>query len=291
MLDYLKLLYYLFRPNTIFVRKRSGALGDQLLMTTVLEKLKQKYPNHKLIVEADWTMFFKNNPHVNWVTNKHFKTTKRHFKPKYHIDVDSQKNMIEQMLESIGLEGYAPPVLHLDAQNEQKLIGMPNKPYIAICPVGKMTFSANRKEWGQQAFQQLVNMMAAFQFVQIGTRDIPLLNNVIDMRGEPVLNSAFIIKNALFFVGIEGGLMHLTRAVNNRSAIIYGGAVDQKVSGYKENLNITNQPHCAPCFHSNRKHTMCETMECMQNIEPKEVYKQIKTFFKEELNSEGKDEN
>ena len=41
MLSYIKLIYYLFRPNTVFIQKRSGALGDDLLMSLVLPDIRK----------------------------------------------------------------------------------------------------------------------------------------------------------------------------------------------------------------------------------------------------------
>lgn len=283
MFDYLKLFYYLLNPRTIFVRRRSGALGDDLLMSLVLPALKGKYPDKKIVVEARWVEFFKNNPYVDWVTDKHFKTTKRHLKPKYAIDENTKDSIYKQFMKSLDLPGNAAPQLYLTDTEIQQAKNKYDFPYIVICPAGKVKFSANRKEWGIENFQKLRDLMIDHQFIQIGLKKDALLKNVIDARGVPVLESAAIIQNSLFFIGLEGGLMHLTKAVNKKSVIIYGGFIRPQISAYEENLNISNLVDCSPCFHSSYPHEHCETMKCMRGITPQMVYEKIKSHLPDEL--------
>ena len=285
MLDYLKLIYYLLRPNTIFIQKSSGALGDDLLMSIVLPKLKEKYPDHKIIVEANWCEFFVNNPYVDWVTSKHLKTTKRHLKPKYLIDVNNDDAVTKQFMKSINLSGDGRPKLYLTALDTKTISLKYGFPYIVISPVGKVKFSSNRKEWGFENFQTLIDLLPGYRFIQTGGANDPLLKNVIDERGLALLKTAALIKNSLFFIGLEGGLMHLSQAVGKKAAIIYGGSIKIRTTGYSENLNIANTVHCSPCFHSTYKHTPCETMECMKGILPSDVAGQIHKHFKTELAS------
>jgi len=279
MFEYLKLIYFLFRPKTIFIRKRSGALGDDLLITLVLPFLRNKYPDHKIVVEVNWKDHFKNNPYVDWITDKHLKTTKRHIKPKYLIHPDTKQSIYSQFMASVGGSGEHWPELYLSqtevAQARQTVPGE----YIAICPSGKQKFSSNRKEWGLKNFQILRDLLKDYRFVQIGVKDDPLMENVIDCRGLNIRQSAAIIKNSLFFMGLEGGLMHLSKAVGQKSVIIYGGFINPDVSAYQDNLNIVNIVHCSPCFHSDKKHDLCDTMICMKGIDPAMVYKRIQDAF------------
>lgn len=282
MFDYLKLFYYLLNPKAIFVRRRSGALGDDLLMSLVLPALKEKYPDKKIVVEARWVEFFKNNPYVDWVTDKHFRTTKRHLKPKYAIDEKTTDSIYKQMMQSVGLQGRAAPQLYLHEAEIRQTREKYDFPYIAICPVGKVKFSANRKEWGVENFQKLRDLMPASRFIQIGLKRDPLLNNVIDARGVPVMESAAIIKSSLFFIGLEGGLMHLAKAVGTKAVIIYGGFLRPEISAYEENLNISNLVDCSPCFHSAYPHEPCETMKCMAGITPQMVYEKINHYLSDQ---------
>jgi ADP-heptose:LPS heptosyltransferase len=60
-----------------------------------------------------------------------------------------------------------------------------------------------------------------------------------------------MLANASFFVGQVGFLMHLTRAVDTRSVIIYGGREKAWQSGYPCNENIETNPNCSPCWQNN----------------------------------------
>jgi ADP-heptose:LPS heptosyltransferase len=56
----------------------------------------------------------------------------------------------------------------------------------------------------------------------------------------------------LLFIGLVGFLMHLARAVNTRSVIVYGGRELPSQSGYTCNENITHLLPCSPCWQWNR---------------------------------------
>ena len=79
-------------------------------------------------------------------------------------------------------------------------------PYVTICPTGKTTFCANRKEWGMDNFQALRGLLHDYRFVQIGLPSDPLLDDVIDALELSVRDTAAAIHNSLFFIGLEGGL-------------------------------------------------------------------------------------
>ncbi|MDA3814671.1 MAG: glycosyltransferase family 9 protein [Candidatus Cloacimonetes bacterium] len=283
MLEYLKLIYYYLRPHTIIIRRISNAMGDCLLLSIVLQGLRKKFPHHKIIIECKWPELFDNNPLVDWVTRRHINMTKRHIKPKYRILPNTRDSVYKQISQySSEKEIFYPEIYLTKTEIEAEAQKFPF-PYIAICPVGKAKFSANRKEWGIEKFQRVVDNFPNIKFIQIGSQNNPLMENVIDARGLAIRESAAVLKNAGFFIGLEGGLMHLAKAVNIRSVIIYGGFIKPELSQYKENLNIVNIVDCSPCFSSEEKHTNCPTMKCMKAISVKDVTRQIGENFKEKL--------
>ncbi|MBU1633221.1 hypothetical protein KJ762_01790 [bacterium] len=280
MFEYIKLIYYLIRPKTIFIRKFSNAMGDTLLLTIALQGIRKQNPKHKVVLEAKWHELFKNNPNFDWITDRHIRTTKRHIKPKYYLYPNSTVPIYEQVSKYVSDQDVYYPKMYLD-ENE---IGLVKEKYpyayIVICPHGKRKFSANRKEWGIDKFQVVRNHFSNIYFIQIGIKDDELLNDVIDARGENIRESALIIKNAMFFIGLEGGLMHIAKAVGARSVIIYGGFINKALSEYNENINISNMVDCSPCFSSEKKHVDCPTMKCMIGINPDKVIQEIEQEFK-----------
>ncbi|MCP5060909.1 MAG: glycosyltransferase family 9 protein [Ignavibacteriae bacterium] len=278
--EYIKLLYYLFYPDSIFVRWISHAMGDNLLLSVILPELRNKYPNRKIIVETKFPELFFNNPHIDWVTNKHLKTTPKFIKPKYRIFENTTKSIYAQILEYISSKKEGFPELFLTQGEIEK--HKESFEYFAITPCGKQKFSANRKEWGLDKFQELVNEIMAksnYKFIQIGTMGEKLLNGVIDKRGIAIRESTSVIKNSVAFIGLEGGLMHLAKAVNKNSVIIYGGFINPKVSEYNNNLNIVNLIECSPCFTSEKSLTNCDTMQCMNEISVEMVFEKIKEKY------------
>lgn len=278
--DWVKLFAFLLSPQTIFVQCFSNGLGDNLLLSAILPPLRGKYPKHKIIVESKrWPQLFKNNPYVDWVTNKHFKTTKRHIKPKYRITQNTENSIYEQIADHIGLKEKLFPELYIEPS---EIPNIESKDYIAFCPCGKRGFSANRKEWGLENFQKVIdNLSLEIDFVQVGLESDPLLKNVVDMRKLSIRETAGLIKNARLFLGLEGGLMHVAKAVDTPAVIIYGGAVDPKFSGYEENENIYIKLDCSPCFTSEKPLENCPHKKCMKLISPEIVVDKIKNKIRE----------
>ena len=70
------------------------------------------------------------------------------------------------------------------------------------------------------------------------------------------------------FVGLEGFLMHLARAVECPAVIVFGGRSAPWQLGYVCNINIHSTISCAPCWRSND----CEFgRQCMHGISAADV--------------------
>lgn len=264
--EYIKLFYFLLRPKTIFVRRISGAVGDNILLSAILPGLKEKYPDHKIIVETPKPELFEHNPLADWCTTRHFKTTKKFIKPKYRIFPETKASIIEQILSYIPEKKYRTPEIFLtESEIRAAEKEFPFK-YIAVAPTGKTKFAANRKEWGIENFQKVRDLFPDVKFVQIGIPSEPLMKNVTDARNFSLRHTAAILKNSLFFFGLEGGFMHLNKAAGNTSVIIFGGYIKPELSGYPDDINISTDPECSPCYTSESKHSECGSMICMKSI-------------------------
>jgi ADP-heptose:LPS heptosyltransferase len=279
MLAYLKLALWLLRPRTVFLRRTSNGLGDNLLLSALLPAIRRRLPRHRVVVETPWKELFFNNPYVDWVTDKHIKTTGRHIKPVYRVEKRGDRPFLEQMLEYVGGKGPAAPRLYLTDEEIQRAERAYPGRYIVVCPTGKQIFSANRREWGIERFRDLRRMLGEYRFVQVGLADDPLMDEVADARGLSVRDTAAIVHNAWFFLGLEGGFMHVARATGTRSAIVFGGYMLPAVSGYPENVNIYSEVDCSPCYNSHAPQARCETMACMKAISPRMVYDEIRREF------------
>ena len=111
-------------------------------------------------------------------------------------------------------------------------------------------YPMHNKQWPFERFQAVAdNLLEDFDLVQVGSSSDPALWGALDFRGKTtVREAAAILSASQVFIGLEGGLMHLARAVECRSAIIYGGRVHPSQSGYSANENLYWNGACAPCW-------------------------------------------
>lgn len=280
-------LSLLFRPKTIFVRRFSPAFGDNLLMSVVLPRLRKRHPHHTIVVESNRPELFYHNPFADIVTS-HFVfglITWRHFTPRYAFDKRVTTHLIDQLLAPYGAadnptRGAIGPEIHLTDEEREIAASLFETPFVALCHNAKTSWAANRKKWGLENFQALVDIFVREnkRVVQIGVPGDTLLHGVIDGRGLPVRQSMAVIELAEMFIGLEGLLMHVAKAVNTPAVIIYGGFIHPRNSGYKGHLHIYNPIHCSPCANTTRHHKNCKTMECMKGISPEAVFEQIRKW-------------
>lgn len=243
------------------------------MLSFLAREIKRLYPRKKVVIETEWTELFLHNPFVDKVI-KGKKAKVFYFKPKYRLPSPDGTHMLHQLSRAIGIDSSktAPFVeLYLQDDEVESVRKLLPQRFVAVCPSGKMTFAGNRKEWGFDRFQQIVNSMKDIEFVQIGVPKDPLLDGVLDFRGLPVRTSAAILKLASAGLFIEGGLGHLARSVGRASVIIYGGALDPSHTGYSENINLATTMDCAPCFTSHAQMTDCDHKSCMESITPDRV--------------------
>jgi ADP-heptose:LPS heptosyltransferase len=130
---------------------------------------------------------------------------------------------------------------------------LPEKAY--ICVQSTKTYSSTtmlNKQWDEESLIEVIKSLKdKFEVIQLGTLEEPRLPNTIDCRNLGISDSATLLANAKLFIGQVGFLMHLARAVDTRSVIIYGGREKAWQSGYPCNENIETSPKCSPCWQNN----------------------------------------
>jgi hypothetical protein len=134
------------------------------------------------------------------------------------------------------------------------------------------------KEWFPHRYQAVVDALhKRWQFVQIGSQKDSPLRHVTDLRGcTTIRESAAILHNARLNVGYVGFLMHLARAVECPSVVVYGGREAPWQSGYICNLNLYTAVPCAPCWRNN----LCDfDRKCMSDIAVDHVVSAIREMM------------
>ncbi len=165
--------------------------------------------------------------------------------------VPPKRHIISCMCERAGISGEVTLRPYMNLTPQEKAGGQLAARQIAIqSSILSATMPIRNKEWKPERFQAVVNTLRyAYTFVQVGSRTDPQLEGVVDMRGKTnVRETAAIISQSLVFVGLVGFLMHLARAVDCRSVIVYGGREAPWQSGYSCNENIFTPLPCSPCW-------------------------------------------
>jgi Glycosyltransferase family 9 (heptosyltransferase) len=193
-----------------------------------------------------------------------------------------KRHIIAEVCAQAGLTGEIALRTSLELTHAQKQEGRIAPNQIAIQSSGlAASFPMRNKEWFVERFQKVIRCLgASFTIIQLGSKDDPRLDGVRDLRGKTSpIQAAAVISASKLFIGLEGFLAHLARAVDTRSVIIYGGRTPPEHSGYICNENLFTPMPCAPCW----QWSSCEfDRACMKQITVERVvracYVQLEKF-------------
>jgi hypothetical protein len=240
-----------------------ASIGDDLLCTTVLRESARR--GRPLAMMSNRRELFLGNPDPSCVmpVDDYHAIALRRFgaklvQPYYAMasedgaprDVFKPGHILAEMCRMAGISGEVilRPYLHLT--DEEKKTGQIHRHQIAIqstCRNARLPLST--KEWGVERLTAVaVGLSRDFQLVQLGAASDPALPVATDLRGRTTLREAAAILSAsAAFVGLEGFLTHLARAVDCPSVVVMGGRVRPETVGYACNRNLFGAVECAPC--------------------------------------------
>ena len=136
-----------------------------------------------------------------------------------------------------------------DAEKAEISVQVKNLPtdYVVIEPVSNEEYTINRA-YPFHKWQSVVNALGKkIAVVQVGMRDSPLLNNVIDLRGKTSFRTcAGIIKASKLLLATEGGLTHLATCVNTCAVVVVTGYQSLAMVEYPQH-NYVNIARHGPC--------------------------------------------
>lgn len=176
------------------------------------------------------------------------------------------RHIIAEMCARIGVSGEValrPYLLLADA--ERAAAGWA-RGVVAVQSSGMAARHPMRnKEWFPERFQAVVDALTpGREVVQVGSASDPPLAGVRDLRGRTSLReTAAVLSEARLFLGLEGFLMHLARAVECPAVIVFGGRTAPWQVGYSCYVNLYTPVSCAPCWARN---TCAHDRRCMRDI-------------------------
>jgi ADP-heptose:LPS heptosyltransferase len=264
-------------PSRFF--QGAGRIGDDVMCSTVFRELRKRSKRSIAIVTRNPTLF-DHNPDVEKIIPQTDLSLNRWgraglpLKKLVHsgydatrdLDLPPDEHILIRMCRLGGVRGPVElrPYIFLTA--EELAAGKLAENQVTIQSTGLASpLAMKNREWYPQRFQELcAQLRSDVRVVQVGSASDMKLEGAIDLRGKTSLRqTAAILANSLVYVGLVGLVMHLARAVDCRSVIIYGGREKPAITGYVANKNLYQQVRCAPCWLRNP----CEfNRKCMDMI-------------------------
>jgi hypothetical protein len=239
------------------------SIGDDLLCTTVLHEARRR--------EEPFAMFtarpelFTHNPdplRLLPIDEYYIRTLQAAgravIKPYYvtadpklpHRDVFPPRHILAEMCRVAGIRGHVTlrPYVYL-TKAERERGHLAPRTLVVQSTAASAAIPFTTKEWGAAKFAAVLKALdGEFTTVQIGCVTDPVLPVAYDLRGRTTLReTAAVLANGTVFLGLEGFLVHLARAVDCVAVALLGGRVAPEYVGYSSNINFYSPIECAPC--------------------------------------------
>ena len=170
--------------------------------------------------------------------------------------------------------------LYFDAEEEQHVASLLSEkglttPFIALDSGTNKDWFGALRSWPEDRWRDLAaRLRKAFPetpIVQLGVPETPLLDGVVDLRGQTSFReAALVMRQAALFIGTESGPMHAARSVGVPSVIIWGGVTLPEFAGYPDVHEILcSYVDCAPC---GRLGACPNDHVCMTSISVEDVF-------------------
>lgn len=266
--------------NIVFVSE--GGLGKVIASTAIVRRLKEEYPEKRIIVVAGYPEVFQFNPNVHRVFNFNnplnfyddWITPESHvikLEPYAESDyIFNRKSLIETWCNQCGVEykDAKPELFFMDNEKEagrlyvKKITANNTKKFVlfqwcgGIIPNDREPMSfhetkmrMHRRTLPTQIAQEVVNRLIAKKYV-VGTCQH---ENYPPMEGAERIFYAIrgvlvLLHFAEGFIGIDSFLHHGAEAVGAKGVVIWGGTNPNKL-GYKDQCNMTREVCPTPFCH------------------------------------------
>ena len=239
------------------------SLGDDLLCTAVLREARLR--RRPFAMMTNRPELFRGNPDPAAIIPIHdyfaalLRRLGSHVVQPYYLQSDPARperellpprHILAEMCRLAGLRGPVTLRPYLYLTPEEKAQGARCPRQIAIhstCLTAALPYPT--KEWGVARLAAAADdLRRDFNLVQLGGAADPALPAALDLRGRTSLReAAAILAASEAFVGLEGFLTHLARAVDCPAVVVLGGRARPETFGYSCNVNLGSHVECSPC--------------------------------------------
>jgi ADP-heptose:LPS heptosyltransferase len=263
-----------------------GGIGDELMCMPVLREIKRLNPDCYITFVSRHPGLFSGSrladcvvPFEKWVTDHGIYL-------RYGPTFPPMRPLITLMAECVGLT-FKPaavslerPSINPDRDLQTRLDAIPGPKIVVQTLTSRWT---PNKNWPPSHWDDLVGLLTTnFAVIEVGTESGlghgdfgPRFHSFVGKTD--VSGFAQIISNADVFVGPVSGGMHLAKAFDVPSAIIFGGYESPAGHLYSGMVPFYNPVECAPCW----LRDICPYQRrCLTGIPPADVHATICRLIK-----------
>jgi hypothetical protein len=247
-----------------------GGIGDHLMLSTLARELKRR-GHRRVFIITQYPDLFLGNTDIDGVTPAGSNLSRLYIRlagdralwPTYLLNHDPVADTrdpppdpaLAYLCRVVGITGRVALRPYLTLSEPERAWGAAYRGCIAVQSSGLGAgVRCLNKEWYPERFAEVAaHLIGSHPVVQVGSPDDPPVPHTHDLRGKTsVRQLAAVLANCRMFVGLEGMPMHMARAVDCPSVIVYGGRLRPDQIGYICNENLYTPVACAPCWRFSR---------------------------------------
>lgn len=272
--------------------KRTGALGDVLLTTGVIRKLKEENPDHSIVVSTHCEYVFRNNPHVSRCVKNLVEVSSA--EKIFDLDLCYESNPKTPIIQTYAERVFGRPDLNYDFKPElfssqadydslyAKMSGFAtpeNKIAVVHMAVGWPSRTWPRQNWNEVTKSFASNGFKVVVVGRGGDFKSDLYANVLNLNDNLSIHEIReLCKRASVFIGMDSGLMHVAMTTNCPVVGIFTVAnPDYRIFNREgKTTALVPRTQCRFCLHDVPppvQFVACRfgTNHCLNDFLPKEV--------------------
>jgi len=258
--------------------------GDTLLLNSVAHELHRR--GRRTAVLTNHPDLLRGSPAVSGVLSlQHWRAIEavtrfggeaRHLpyflrpQPPTH-DEPADTHILAEMCRRAGITGEIAvrTYLHLSTNERKGGALRPRQAALQALGASSENLSPLKVYPAEELTKVVAETAGELDWVQLGHAGDPRVPGTLDLRGRTsVRQTAAVLAQSRVFLGPAGFLMHLARAAECRSVVVFGGRELPRHGGYSCNENLFVEVACAPCY---RRSDCLDGMSCMRSIRTEEV--------------------
>lgn len=258
-------------------------IGDAILVSVIINSIKQKYPRIKINLISLHETLFENIPNIFSINKPTTFFWFRHWYIETRQNKNPSRHVLDESLSKLGLKHLRQDPSYQISEDEKfranELLSGLQKPLIAINTSSKEP----SKNWSSKYWHSLtLELSRNYDIIQLGAEYEINLPCTLRLAGKLNLRESIaVMEKCQLFIGPDSFLMHAAASIGLRSVIIFGGRVTPNNTGYDNNINLFERMDCGPCWIHEEDGEVCQNnLECLARIKVDTVLESINQILK-----------